>query len=175
MKKSDLKNGAVVEVRNGNIYLKIDNTLLDLKDFGCYQDLNSYDDNLYYCDIEKGFTIIKVNNNVDNGEGFINYALWEVFQKDKWAWIRNKNPKLTADEKAILRSVGNKYKYIARDEDNDLYIYKMTPRKSTTDWSDGGGYSGFYIFNHLFQFIKWEDEEPYSIAELLKCEVEENE
>ena len=28
----------------------------------------------------------------------------------------------------------------------------------------------FEFFNHLFQFIKWEDEEPYNIEDLLKGE-----
>ena len=27
-----------------------------------------------------------------------------------------------------------------------------------------------YLFDHLFQFIKWEDEEPYFIEDLLKGE-----
>lgn len=28
-------------------------------------------------------------------------------------------------------------------------------------------YRSFSLFDHLFQFIKWEDEEPYNIQELL--------
>lgn len=28
-------------------------------------------------------------------------------------------------------------------------------------------YESFILFDHLFQFVKWEDEEPYNIAELL--------
>ena len=93
-------------------------------------------------------------------------------------------PHLTEDEKAILRNIPEKYKYIARDNSRSLYIYEDKPKKDGGNvWfndkpkKDGGNvwfnynYNYFDLFQHLFQFIKWEDEEPYKIQELLEeCE-----
>jgi len=78
-------------------------------------------------------------------------------------------PKLTEDEKVILRNLPKEYEWIARDEDGELYIYdKPEPFKEKINWYNESKSSELYIFNHKFQFIKWEDEEPYNIKELLK-------
>ena len=77
-------------------------------------------------------------------------------------------PKLTDDEKAILRSVDNKFEFIARDKDGVLFIYMRKPYKDKTRWESGALVTTLDIFNHLFQSIKWEDEEPWSIKELLE-------
>lgn len=81
--------------------------------------------------------------------------------------------KLTKNEKAILESVDKDYKWIARDGNNNLYIYKSRAIK-VDDWWNGDRMTMFFGFNHLFQFIKFEDNEPTNIQELLEnCEVEE--
>lgn len=179
MKKSDLKNGAVVELRNGDRYLKVDDTLLHLKLKGQHLHLGMYNDNLCCHGIEPyKFTIMKVNNDVDNGYGSVNKALCKVYNHNEWTWIRNEKSKLTNDERVILRNVDKNCKWIARDKSGDLFIYKDKPdKKENKKWCTylNLGFLPLYTFNHLFQFIKWEDEDPYSIAELLKCEVEENE
>ena len=87
-------------------------------------------------------------------------------------------PTLTEDEKVILRNL-KEYKYVTRDsygKGGNLVLCKEFPERN---WVviGGDGYwldnrkqfpcSTLRIFNHLFQFIKWEDE-PYSIEELLK-------
>ena len=79
-----------------------------------------------------------------------------------------KKPILTEDEKVILRNL-SKYKWIARDNSGALYIYASKPKKDGDRWA-GFGIDNFYLFKHLFQFIKWEDEEAYNIEELLKGE-----
>ena len=79
--------------------------------------------------------------------------------------MEKKEPKLTEDEKAILRNLPKKYKWIARDIDGCLYVYASKPKKGITMWESDG--LPMIPFNHLFQFAKWEDEEPYSIEELL--------
>ena len=76
--------------------------------------------------------------------------------------------KLTKTEKIILKNTDEKYKYIARDESGDLYVYEFRPYKAY-DFRKGKKYwcyfdgimCGLRAFNHLFQDIKWEDEEPY--------------
>ena len=68
-----------------------------------------------------------------------------------------KKPKLTEDEKAILRNLPEKYKYIARAK-YGLSIYGDI----------GSVFEYLNMFNQLFQFIKQEDKEPYNIEELLE-------
>jgi len=76
----------------------------------------------------------------------------------------SKSP-LTDDEKAILRNLDKQWKYIGRNEDNSLSIAKKDFIKSNYYWVSDR--TADFPFDHLFQFIKWEDEEPYSIEELL--------
>lgn len=86
--------------------------------------------------------------------------------------------KLTSNEKAILESIDKKYQWIARSSDGGLVIYSVKPLKGKKTWRiiEPAYINSMNIFNPLFQFIKWEDDEPYNIAELLKnCEVVENE
>ena len=81
--------------------------------------------------------------------------------------------KVLKDERVILRNLDKKWKWIARDEDrNDLHVYSLEPVKTVYEWNVEGvmNFENFYIFNHLFQFIKWTDKEPYNIEELLKGE-----
>lgn len=80
---------------------------------------------------------------------------------------RKEKPELTDDEKVILRNADPIYEYIARDEDGKLYIYREKPKKDCFKWHSRGAVS-FYVFKKLFQFIKWEDEEPWNIKELLE-------
>lgn len=79
--------------------------------------------------------------------------------------------KVTQTEYHILKGLDDKWKYIARDENGDLFLYKNCPTRGIDVWGYDDYYHRFYAFNALFTFIKWEDEEPYSIEELLKCEV----
>ena len=98
-----------------------------------------------------------------------NCAICVEFIK-KWLYEEYKEPiKLTEDEKAILRNLPKKYKYITRDSFERIWVHKNKPRKGPLIW-DGNenDYFILLIYNHLFQFIKWEDEEPYNIEELLK-------
>ena len=85
--------------------------------------------------------------------------------------------KLTKKEKAILKSIVKKYKYIARDCCGTLWIYAKKPNKQPLigNWGDLASTEkikteSFALFNHLFKFIKWEDEEPYEIKKLLEEE-----
>ena len=86
--------------------------------------------------------------------------------------------KLMLHEKCILESLPNDYKYIARDENGDLGIYKHEPLKCRSVWIPQAAHNGLRVlelFNHLFKFIKWEDNEPYKIEDILNnCEVGEN-
>ena len=82
-----------------------------------------------------------------------------------------KKKEFTDDELCILRNIDKKYKWITRDKvDRDEYdnygnlnIYLGEPNKSTVSWLPSDEYCEFHAYNHLFQSIKWEDEEPVYI------------
>lgn len=102
-------------------------------------------------------------------EKFIEYAINYDYI------IIQPKPTLTEDEKVILRNLGKKWKWIARDNyeqvglENHLCLFEHKPNKNTYwfEVSEGNTeYLSFDCYNHLFKFIKWEDE-PYSIEELL--------
>lgn len=93
--KSDIKNGAVVILRNERRYLKVDNTLLDLCWNGDFMDLDNYSEKLTYRD--KSFDIIKVLNPRENNihKRCCNFALCDL--KDinvEWTWERKETKKI---------------------------------------------------------------------------------
>lgn len=117
---------------------------------------------------------------------------YEDCTKARMKWLVSEykeKPVLSKFERNILEWVrwvhNNHFKYIARDENGNLYVYTSKPEKSESVWipeksesvrmsSDRSCY--LTIFNSLFNFIKWEDAEPTSIKEILEnCEVVENE
>lgn len=72
--------------------------------------------------------------------------------------------KINKEEYEVLKGLGRIWKWIARD--GSLCVYFGKPNKHTDYWEDEE-----LIFKkideNLFQFIRWEDEEPYNIQELI--------
>ena len=155
MKKSDLKYGNVVETREGIKYLYHCNNsdkFLNL----------DYDGFLWIRNFDKNFKYIDDLNELDIMEVYKDYTLKELL------WERKEKPKPTYDEKIILRNLPKKYKWIARDKNGLIFLFSKKPSKCDYSWI---GYNDIaFPYYHLFQFIKWEDEEPYSIEELLEGE-----
>ena len=81
--------------------------------------------------------------------------------------------KLAKNEKCILESIDKEYKWIARDNNGELYVYINEPYKlSSGKWGKDYDFKSFILFKHLFKFITWEDDRPTNIQELLEnCEV----
>lgn len=165
MNKDDLKYGNVVETREGFRYLYINNekncyidwlVSLDKKDFDIkniynYRDDLTYDNmSLHYLDIMKVYK---------------DYTLKDVI------WERKEKPKLTEEERIILRSIDKCFKYIARDKNGILRICAGERlSKMSYQWYSTCYYSQSFPYTNLFKFIKWEDEKPYLIEDLLKEE-----
>lgn len=187
--KADLKNLMVVEQRNGWRGVVIDDRIYSYDGPG--NGFETYLDDLTDApflgikedtyDIVKIYVAIGVESRVDgrptmneiadflqNGNASNFELIWE--RKEK------KEIKLTATERSLLdAALLLDYKYIARDEDGRLYLYevpldgkdedtwtytcaeKFVAHKDVTEATKG-----------MFEFIKWEDDEPYSIEELLK-------
>ena len=158
MRKKDLKFGNVVENRRGDRYLffALDKKdLINLCGLG-FVELDSYNDELN-CQ-----STILSNLNLDIVKVYEDYTCKKVL------WEKPKKPVLTDKEKVILRNLPEQYKYIARDNDNDLNVYIKKPSKDDTYWNINIVYvNELNVFNHLFQFIRWDDKEPYLIEDLL--------
>ena len=158
MNKSDLKNGNVVELRNGDKMLLV----------------NVYNESILIALAGKyHFNFDIYDNDLTNKCGFENFDIVKVYQDytcKKSLWERKPKPQLTEDEKVILRNVPKQYEWIARDAGDSLCVYTKRPIKQMSVWSTDGWMSPMALFHNLFQFIKWEDDEPYSIEDLLKGE-----
>lgn len=98
--------------------------------------------------------------------------------KVKWLLSEYKEPvKLTRFEYDILKylSDNTRHMYIVRDSDGNIFLYDVEPKKSKSGpWWVGRNVHGMVMFNKLFQFVKFEDEEPRSIKEVLKNCIVEN-
>ena len=151
MKKSDLNIGNVVELRNGFkfLFLGKDKELIELTGIGCTA-IDYYHENLTRITQDENYDIMKV---------YKDYTLTELL------WERKEKPKLNEYEKAILRNLPKEYKWIARDLSGLVYIFIERPEKGQAIWY--GCRQPMIPFYHLFQFIQWEDDEPYLIEDLL--------
>ena len=143
-------------MRNGLKFLFLDRhkSLVELTGVGC-TDIDYYDENLTRSSRQESYDIMKV---------YKDYTCKELI------WKRKEKPQLTEDEKIILRNIPKQYEWIARDAGDSLCVYTKRPIKLMSVWSTDGWMSPMALFHNLFQFIKWEDEEPYSIEDLLKGE-----
>ena len=156
MKKSDLKYGNVVEVRDGYkcvVYCdKTEKALICLNTGACVS-LDNYREDL------------------TDTEGFMEFDIMKVYKDytcEELLWERKEKPKLTEDEKVILRNLPKEYKWIVRDHIGSLWIFENKPNNNIFGWFYSTASS--LPFPNLFKFIKYEDKEPYSIEKLLKGE-----
>ena len=89
------------------------------------------------------------------------------------------NPTITSREKKFLDLLLTKWKYIARDENKNLYVFDSLPIKGYDGWCIENismceyCYISKKTFGDMFDFIKWENEKPWSIEDLKKLEVKD--
>lgn len=84
-------------------------------------------------------------------------------------------PKINREEYQILKNLDDKWEWIARDDENqtysaEVYVFEERPEREDGYWNNVSdhGYALLEEWDDLFQFIQWEDESPYNIAELIK-------
>lgn len=85
---------------------------------------------------------------------------------------------ITSDEKVLLENIDKIFKYIARNRDSNLFVYGDKPEKEVGALNMWLRRPDSYIANlavyiHLFPMVKWKDEEPWLIEDLLKLPVKE--
>ena len=102
-----------------------------------------------------------------------------MHRRYQWFYEEYKErPKLNKYERALCEALQKGW--IARDKADDFwYLYDNKPKKYEYVWKSIGRTITQQIRmvsaspEIKFDFIKWEDEEPWSIEDLLKLEVEE--
>lgn len=156
MKKSGLVAGKhVVQYRDGSVRIVGENGVLLDSEMKKQNTLNCYDENLKDSGCMRGLDIVSV------------YKLTEVWKREEQT--------ITEDEKTILRNLPDKYEWIARDGDGELYIYTEKPHKTADYWGLVTNVPVCLgLFNHLFKMVKWEDDEPWKIEDLLKLDVKKD-
>lgn len=95
----------------------------------------------------------------------VNYPRNCMEAKVKWLYQEHKEPVvLTEDEKALCKLFGRGW--IVRDKDGNLYWYETKPeKKNLSTWfaSSRRMCTGMVFPQCKFDFIKWEDEEPWEV------------
>ena len=96
--------------------------------------------------------------------------------KIKWLYEEYKEPiKLSRLEFELLKYFkGNGFEYIVIDKDQKcVHIYTNKPKRGKISWFyESGNIEFLRLFKDHFQFVKWEDEEPTLIQNILdNCEV----
>lgn len=84
-------------------------------------------------------------------------------------------PKLTKRERAFCEFVESGY--IGATENGYLYFFKDKPAKTGDGFWISKNDADVIIFpknSGPFRFIRWEDDEPWSVEDLLKLEVQED-
>ena len=78
---------------------------------------------------------------------------------------------LTKQERAFCEAIKNDGCYIARNKSGRLALHCLRPDKGRIAWTNKSAW--LPLNKDFFPFIIWEDDEPWSIEDLLKLEVEE--
>ena len=82
-------------------------------------------------------------------------------------------PKLTKKERLFCETVQTGW--IARDKNCRLYLYDIecNPYKTDEQWAKKDVYCNHIRLNgDGFSFVKWEDEKPWAVEDMLKLEVQ---
>lgn len=173
MKLSDLKTGMWVETRNNNMYLV-------LKDYDSCRHgkgilahtiigflyFSEYNDDMKHISYED-FDIVQVFR-PSGDECVLNVnRLMPI-------WQRKEKPELPPQVKSFFEMLDSKYEeyWIAKDKDGAVYLYRSKPKKRENRMWLGGDCVNicFLIDSSYFDWLSWEDEEPWYIPDLMEDE-----
>lgn len=109
MKKSDLRNGAILEIRHGDKYILLfdcnyprgkNDLLISLND-GCWLNFSNYDEDLKDCTMSY-FDIMKVAQSDYVGDDIINHI---INHNDEWTWVRDKDEDESDNESETVMTI----------------------------------------------------------------------
>ena len=148
MKKSDLISGKhVVELEDGDKYLFLEGRFVNSRFW--------YDTDARICKIFEIQKAYPLGDMLVFGKGLD--LIWE------------RKPELSEAERVILENLYRDSNYITRDESGELWLFENRPIKKDYSWDLLNGFGeNFNLYKHLFRLVKWEDEEPTLIADLLE-------
>lgn len=112
-------------------------------------------------------------NRIDtNGHFPVAHDLFDLMVEYAKTPVEERKVKLTDAERVILKNLEKRWKWINRNKLGDLGIKEDKPIKDKSLWINynGTAIASLAVFSHLFDFIDWEDDEPYNIQELLEEE-----
>ena len=153
MKKNDLISGKhVVELEDGDKYLFLEGKFVNSRFW--------YDTDAKICKIFEIQEVYSLSDMLVFGKGL--NLIW------------GRKPEISEVERTILKNLYRDSNYITRDESGELWLFENRPVKKYYGWDFLNGFGeNFNLYKHLFKMIKWEDEEPTLISDLL--EVNNNE
>lgn len=76
-------------------------------------------------------------------------------------------PVISKKDRAFLEYIEDDYKYIARDSNGDIFLYKNKPEKFDAVWYQTPAIVNLKHFNVDFPMVKWGDKEPWKIEDLM--------
>ena len=83
-----------------------------------------------------------------------------------------RRPRLTEEQEAQLKALDTLgFKWLAKDENDEVAAFKGRPDKGRGQWQDGGEYIVLYPFmptNCLMDLPDWSDPEPLDIVQTLR-------
>lgn len=155
--KSDLREGDIVQYRGGDLRIVKGGSLYNGSTF--MNTLDNYDQNL------------KIPKS-----DYLDSDYLDIVKVYRSIWKRE-DMTIASNERVLLENVEKNYRYIARNHDSTLFLFGDKPTKEKWMWvrTLDSYASSFAIYSHLFPMVKWEDEEPWLIEDLLKLPVKENE
>lgn len=153
--------------------LKIEKIKEKIKNFDtekCGEDLNCY---LSRIAANQNYSVDCYRESDLDCSECLRLSLLELLEEYKEEY---KEPiKLTKFEYEYLKVAKKEgFNFIARDNDGCVFLYRNRPWKDELSWDYSGKF--MIVFEELFKFVKWADEEPCNIDEILSnCEVIEDE
>jgi hypothetical protein len=79
-------------------------------------------------------------------------------------------PKINREDYEILKSLDKKWKWIAKIRGMGLVAFDISPKKygDSKDWAYARSSQRKELDRNLLQFVEYDDDYPYSIADLIE-------
>lgn len=158
MRKEDLQNGMVVKLKDGRKYIVQNEKLIHEYS---YCELDGYKDNLTSV-ISSEYDIVEIYKTI----GLKNPKYFFYDEYLELIWERPERKYFNMIELNILKSIDLRWKWLVRDSDGDMILYKNKPiynhgwHSSSNKHFDDECFGGF---DHLFECISSDDREPLYI------------
>lgn len=86
-------------------------------------------------------------------------------------WANQEDTIISMLDRIFLNYLDEKYQYIARDLDGNLYIYPSKPKKCDSCWDGKIPKKLTNTFTVEFPMVKWKDKEAWKIEDLKNLEI----